>query len=350
MAVKKQAETEEKTQTVNKKEEKTKTEKSEKSQTVKKVKKEEEPATKVEKKVEKKTSTTVKETKKTSKEPQKETTKAEKAEKVTKNAPSKEKKTAHKAEENENVSEKSVEETLIALYKLQSIHSKMDQLRIIRGELPLEVDDLNDECQKFQTRIDKHNATILELQNEIVAQKENIKNAQSQIVKYKEQLNNVKNNREFDALSKEIEYEETEIQLCEKHIKEFLAEIDEKTAALQETEESYQTTKADLERKQNELNAIVAETEKEEHILHRTARQQEKGIDARMLAAFTRIRTSVRNGLAAVKVDRNACGGCFSKIADQRQLDIRMHKKIIVCEFCGRILVDSEIAEKALEK
>jgi predicted nucleic acid-binding Zn-ribbon protein len=243
--------------------------------------------------------------------------------------------------------DRTVEETLISLYKLQTVYSKIDRVRIMRGELPLEVGDLSDECERLQTRIDKFEDAIKEFQVEINSNKENEKNARAQILKYKEQLDNVKNNREFDALNKEIEYEETEIQLCEKRVKEFSTQIKEKDTELAVTTVQLKETSEELARKKNELSAITTETEKEENLLLKLVKTYEKDIESRMLAAFMRIRTNVRNGLATVKVDRNACGGCFSKISDQRQLDIRMHKKIIACEFCGRILVDNDIVEKA---
>ena len=242
----------------------------------------------------------------------------------------------------------SVENTLIALYKLQIIYSKVDKVRVIRGELPLEVSDLEDECHGLQTRIDKFEETTKDYQSQIFDKQEAIKKSHAQIAKYKEQLENVRNNREYDALSKEIEYEGLDIQLNEKKIREFSAFITDKKTEIDALSAELEQAKKELSSKKKELNTIIAETEKEENELLEQAKEQEAKIEPRRLNAFTRIRTNMRNGLATVKVDRNACGGCFSKISPQRQLDIRMHKKIIVCEFCGRILIDDEIAELAV--
>ena len=241
----------------------------------------------------------------------------------------------------------SVENTLIALFKLQTIYSQVDKVRVVRGELPLEVSDLEDECLGLQTRIDKFEEIVKDYQNQIVEKQELIKKSQIQISKYKEQLDNVRNNREYDALSKEIEYEELDIQLNEKKTRELSAFIADKKTDIDTLSTELEQAKAELGSKKKELNTIIAETEKEENELLKQAKEQEVKIEQRRLNAFTRIRTNMRNGLATVKVDRNACGGCFSKISPQRQLDIRMHKKIIVCEFCGRILVDDEIAALA---
>jgi len=243
--------------------------------------------------------------------------------------------------------DKSVESTLVALYKLQTIYSRIDKVRVVRGELPLEVSDLEDECLGLQTRIDKFEETVKEYQAQILEKQEQMKKSQAQISKYKEQLDNVRNNREYDALTKEIEYEDLDIQLNEKKIREFTAQITDKKTEIEELSQELEQTKKELNSKKEELNTIVAETEKEEKDLLKQAKKQEAKIDPHRLNAFTRIRTNMRNGLATVKVDRNACGGCFSKISPQRQLDIRMHKKIIVCEFCGRILIDDDIANLA---
>jgi predicted nucleic acid-binding Zn-ribbon protein len=236
-----------------------------------------------------------------------------------------------------------VEEKLVALCKLQTACSKIDKVRVVRGELPLEVRDLEDEFLKIRTRIENFDEIIKENQTEIFDKQEAIKRSSAQIAKYKEQLNNVRNNREFDALSKEVEYEELDIQLSEKKIREFSAKIEDKEAEIVVLRETSETVKQELDSKKAELNSIVAETEKDETELLERVKEYEKNIDSRMLASFYKIRRSMRNGLAVVKVDRNACGGCFNKISPQRQLDIRMHKKIIACEFCGRILIDEEI-------
>ncbi|MDR2408777.1 MAG: C4-type zinc ribbon domain-containing protein [Bacteroidales bacterium] len=243
--------------------------------------------------------------------------------------------------------DKSVENTLITLYKLQTIYSRIDNVRIIRGELPLEVSDLEDECLGLQVRIDKFEEIVKDYQKQIFEMQETIKRSHMQISKYKEQLDNVRNNREFDALSKEIEYEELDIQLNDKKIREYTAKIAEKNAEIASLSKELGQSKINLGLKKEELSTIIAETKKEETELLQQVKLQEAKIEPRMLNAFTRIRTNMRNGLATVKVDRNACGGCFNKISPQRQLDIRMHKKIIVCEFCGRILVDDEINQLA---
>jgi predicted nucleic acid-binding Zn-ribbon protein len=247
-------------------------------------------------------------------------------------------------EDNDANVDKSVENTLVTLYKLQTIYSRIDNVRVIRGELPLEVSDLEDECLGLQVRIDKFEEIVKDYQSQVSEMQETIKRSHMQISKYKEQLDNVRNNREFDALSKEIEYEELDIQLNEKKIREYSAKINEKSVEIGILSKESEQAKTDLRLKKEELNTIVAETEKEETELLEQVKQQELKIEPRMLNAFMRIRTNMRNGLATVKVDRNACGGCFNKISPQRQLDIRMHKKIIVCEFCGRILIDDEIA------
>jgi predicted nucleic acid-binding Zn-ribbon protein len=260
----------------------------------------------------------------------------------------KENKKKSKSEDIDLGVDKTVENTLIALYKLQTIYSRIDKVRVIRGELPLEVSDLEDECLGLQTRIEKFEEAVKEYQAQIFERQEQMKKSQAQIAKYKEQLDNVRNNREYDALSKEIEYEDLDIQLNEKKIREFTAQIADKQTEIEDLSAELEQTKKELNSKKEELNTIVAETEKEEKDLLKQAKKQEAHIDTHRLNAFTRIRTNMRNGLATVKVDRNACGGCFSKISPQHQLDIRMHKKIIVCEFCGRILIDDEIANMAV--
>ncbi|MDR1458633.1 MAG: C4-type zinc ribbon domain-containing protein [Bacteroidales bacterium] len=252
--------------------------------------------------------------------------------------------------DNDSGVDKSVENTMITLYKLQTLYSRIDKVRIIRGELPLEISDLEDDCAGLQVRIDKFDEMVKDYQGQVTVMQEEIKRSQMQITKYKEQLDNVRNNREYDALTKEIEYEDLDIQLNEKKIHEFSAKIADKHVEIEGLTKELNQAKIDLNAKKEELNAIVAETEKEESELLAQIKQQEPKIEARMLNAFTRIRTNMRNGLATVRVDRNACGGCFSKISPQRQLDIRMHKKIIVCEFCGRILVDDEIAHFSSEQ
>lgn len=242
---------------------------------------------------------------------------------------------------------KSVEDSLLGLYKLQLIYSKVDKIRIVRGELPLEVRDLEDVCSGIQTRIEKFQDIVNDLNTQTEEKHQLIKRSTMLIAKYKEQLDNVKNNREYEALNKEIEYQNLEIQLCEKKIKEFNQKITDKTEEITELEKELNILRSELQTKESELNDIIAETKKDEMLLLDKAKEFEDKIEPRLLTAFTRIRDNMRNGLAVVKIERDACGGCFSKISPQRQLDIRIHKKIIVCEFCGRILVDNEIAEQS---
>lgn len=238
----------------------------------------------------------------------------------------------------------SIEQKLRALYDLQTIYSDIDRIKTLRGELPLEVQDLEDEIIGLQTRITKYDADVEELTNRIVNRKVDIQNAIALITKYQEQINNVRNNREFDYLTKEVEYQTLEIEHCEKNIREFTVAIDvkkeEKAKALAQLEDM----NANLKEKKEELEEIVSETRQEEEKLRDDAKQLEKLIEDRLLQAFKRIRKNARNGLAVVYIQRDACGGCFNKIPPQRQLDIRLRKKIIVCEHCGRILVDSELA------
>jgi len=227
---------------------------------------------------------------------------------------------------------------------LQEIDSKIDKIRTIRGELPLEVQDLEDEVAGLETRTEKAAQGIQALEDDISAKKNQMKESQAAIAKYKEQQNNVRNNREYDSLTKEIEFQELEIQLAEKRIKEYQLGIENKTEANSSAVEKLAQTKAEWEHKKNELAEIIAETEKEEAELVKQSEKAEKVIEQRLLTAYKRIRGSARNGLAVVPVLRNACGGCFNKIPPQRQLDINMHKKVIVCEHCGRVLIDPKMA------
>lgn len=242
--------------------------------------------------------------------------------------------------------EMTVEEKLKALYDLQVVDTSVDKIRILRGELPLEVQDLEDEIEGLQTRVSKYDEDIENLDKAIQGKKQEIQNAQGLIKKYEEQQNNVRNNREYDSLSKEIEFQTLEIELCEKRIKEFTAQIDDKKAIIEESSTVLNERKTDLENKQKELEDIIAETKKEEEVLLGKSESIRKIIDSRLLTAYTKIRGNARNGLAVVTVERDACGGCFNKIPPQRQLDIASRKKIIVCEYCGRILVDPQINEK----
>ncbi len=240
----------------------------------------------------------------------------------------------------------SVEQKLVALYSLQQIDSQIDKIRIIRGELPLEVQDLEDEIEGLETRITKFNNEI-EVLNDAITDKETaIKNSNALIKKYEEQLMNVRNNREYDALSKEVEFQKLEIELSEKRIKEAKYKIELLKAEAEQAQAKLDERKQDLEAKKDELDGIVEETKKDELALQKKSESNEKFIEDRLLTAYKRIRKNALNGLAVVQIERDACGGCFNKIPPQHQLDIKLHKKIIVCEYCGRILVDSDIAEK----
>jgi predicted nucleic acid-binding Zn-ribbon protein len=237
-----------------------------------------------------------------------------------------------------------VEEKLKALYELQKAVSKIDEIKILRGELPLEVQDLEDEIIGLNTRMENFQTEIADIIATIASKKIEIEESRMKIAKYKEQQDNVRNNREYDNLSKEIEFQTLEIELCEKRIREFSAAQESKQAEQKITADQLSERKLDLDQKKGELNEIVLETKHEEEKLREHAKQIELLIEPRLLSAFKRIRKNARNGLAVVYVQRDACGGCFNKIPAQRQLDIRLRKKIIVCEYCGRILVDQELA------
>lgn len=236
--------------------------------------------------------------------------------------------------------ELSVEEKLKILYELQSVDSKVDDIKTLRGELPLEVQDLEDEIEGLETRIGNLHKEVEEIESLGVRKKQEIKDAENHIKKYEEQQNNVRNNREFDSLSKEIEYQKLEIELCEKRIREFTQQAKDKKVAIDHAKNLLDERSIDLKNKKTELDDIIAETQKEEDELNRRSEAYAEMIESRLFTAYKRIRTNARNGLAVVTVKRDACGGCFNKIPPQRQLDIKIRKKIIVCEYCGRILVD----------
>lgn len=240
--------------------------------------------------------------------------------------------------------ESTVEERLQALYDLQEIDSKIDRIRIIRGELPLEVQDLEDDVAGLETRIEKAEDVIKTLEADVSAKKNQIKESEAAIKKYSEQQKNVRNNREYDSLTKEIEYQVLEIELAEKRIKEYQAKIEQKKELNEVSINKLEETKKEFEHKKSELAEITKETEKEEIELKKKSEKAEEVIEARLLTAYKRIRDNALNGLAVVPVLRSACGGCFNKIPPQRQLDINSHKKIIVCEHCGRILIDPKMA------
>ncbi|MCX6256623.1 MAG: C4-type zinc ribbon domain-containing protein [Bacteroidia bacterium] len=238
----------------------------------------------------------------------------------------------------------SVEEKLRALYQLQVNDSKIDKIKILRGELPLEVQDLEDEIVGLETRINNYKEEITNLNHAVNKKKSDIKEANNLIKRFEEQQMNVRNNREFESLSKEIEFQKLEIELCEKRIKKITCHTSEKKTLIDESNIILEERKGDLEHKRSELNDITSETQKEEESLKRRSGEIEKFIEPRLLNAYKRIRDNARNGLAVVSIQRDACGGCFNNIPPQRQLDISQRKKIIVCEYCGRILVDPEIA------
>jgi uncharacterized protein len=243
-------------------------------------------------------------------------------------------------------SEISVEERLRALYSLQLVDSEIDKIKTLRGELPLEVQDLEDEIAGLETRLGNLKDEVVNLEKSVAKKHNEITDAEGLIKKYEEQQKNVRNNREFDSLSKEIEYQNLEIELYNKKIKEFNYQIDEKKAVIAESELTLSERKADLENKKAELDEIISDTQKEEEGLYKKLENIEEVIEERLLTAYKRIRSNARNGLAVVPVQRDACGGCFNQIPPQRQLDIKSRKKIIVCEYCGRILVDDEIIKE----
>ncbi|MEO8148436.1 MAG: C4-type zinc ribbon domain-containing protein [Bacteroidia bacterium] len=236
-----------------------------------------------------------------------------------------------------------VKEKLQAIYYLQQLDSRVDEIRIIRGELPMEVSDLQDEVEGLNTRISNYNDEVASLQETIMKKKQAIKESNTQIKKYEAQQMNVKNNREYDSLTKEIEFQQLEIQLSEKRIKEFTFELNQKNAELDIAIKSLEERSGALKQKQNELEVIIGETQKEEERMLEEAAKAEKLIDVPLLAAYKRIRGSMLNGLAVVKIHRDACGGCFNKIPPQMQLEIGQRKKVTICEHCGRILVDASI-------
>lgn len=247
-------------------------------------------------------------------------------------------------------SELSVEERLKTLYQLQTALSAIDEKRALRGELPLEVQDLEDEIEGLTTRVEKISSDIAEYQKAISQKKGEIADAEASVERYKAQLDEVKNNREYDTLSKEIEFQTLEIELCNKKIREANNKIADKQRELEASEALIAERQGDLEVKKNELEEIMEETRVEEEKLKEQVKALEAKIEGRLLTSFKRIRKNARNGLGIVYVQRDACGGCFNKIPPQRQLDIKMHKKIIVCEYCGRIMIDPELAGVKVDK
>ncbi|HEU4859340.1 MAG TPA: C4-type zinc ribbon domain-containing protein [Chitinophagaceae bacterium] len=241
------------------------------------------------------------------------------------------------------VKEYSVQEKLTGLVTLQKIDSKLDELKVLKGELPMEVADLEDEIQGLharQTRIEEEINGITEF---IEQKKELIKESGGLVKKYEKQSNNVKNNREFEAINKEIEMQQLEVKLAEKHIKDATDEISEKAIALEKAKKTIAAKEGILNTKKEELEKIIASTEKEEKHFNKMAAEAKDSVDPRLLTSYSKIRHSYRNGLAVVQVERDACGGCFYAIPPQKQSEIRQHKKIMVCENCGRVLVDTDL-------
>ena len=249
-----------------------------------------------------------------------------------------------------DLADMSVEEKLKALYELQTMLSEIDKIKTLRGELPLEVQDLEDEIEGLSHRVEKYQEDIEKLQSDIAQKRIKIDEAKAAVERYQGQLNDVKNNREYDMLTKEIEFQNLEIELQNKRINEANRAIEAKQNDAKAASEALENRRADLEVKKSELDEIISETKAEEEKLREKAKTLEVTIEPRLLAAFKRIRKNSRNGLGIVYVERDACGGCFNKIPPQRQLDIRMRKKIIVCEYCGRIMIDPELAGVEVNK
>ncbi|GHT29333.1 hypothetical protein AGMMS49574_05800 [Bacteroidia bacterium] len=240
--------------------------------------------------------------------------------------------------------EYTVEDKLSTLYQLQSMLTEIDKIKTLRGELPLEVQDLEDEIAGLETRLNNYQTEIKDYDASVVAQKNKIVEATGLIERYKGQLDNVRNNREFDNLSKEIEFQGLEIEFAEKKIREYGDASAAKKEEITTLAENLDGRKADLVQKRGELEEIVSETKQEEEKLREKAKKLEATVEPRLLTAFKRIRKGARNGLAIVYIQRGACGGCFNKIPPQKQMDIKLRKKVIVCEYCGRILIDPELA------
>jgi len=242
--------------------------------------------------------------------------------------------------------EYSVEEKLSSLYNLQKVESKLDEIAILKGELPIEVKDLEDEIQGLHARETRIEEEINGINEFIEQKKQAIIQSQELINKYEKQSDNVKNNREYEAINKEIENQTLDLKLAERHIKDANEEIAEKARVLDTAKRNIAVKEANLKVKKGELDKIIAETEKEEAACRQMSEKARAAVDPRLLASFDRIRNNFRNGLAVVPVVRDACGGCFNAIPPQRQSEIRQHKKIIVCENCGRVLVDEDLSAK----
>ncbi|PKP09070.1 MAG: hypothetical protein CVU09_12845 [Bacteroidetes bacterium HGW-Bacteroidetes-4] len=253
---------------------------------------------------------------------------------------------ADKANKEGKSAEITMEQKLKSLFDLQMVDSEITKIALLRGELPLEVQDLEDELAGLSTRIENLKIEVKDLEQAVASKKNEIAESQVLIKKYQEQQNNVRNNREFDSLSKEIEFQTLEIELCEKRIREFTIDIEKKSELIASSEQTFEERSGDLTQKRKELDSIVSETQIEEDRLSARIKEIEKNIDDRYLLAYHRIKGNARNGMAVVTVQRDACGGCYNKIPPQRQVDIRARKRIIVCEYCGRILVDAGFTEE----
>ncbi len=249
------------------------------------------------------------------------------------------------AKKESKTAELSMEQKLKYLYDLQMVDVEIKKIEMLRGELPLEVSDLEDELAGLSTRISNLEAEVKELEQAVATKKNEIVESQALIKKYTEQQNNVRNNREYDSLSKEIEFQTLEIELSEKKIRQFTEEAEKKKEQIAEAKKIFEERSGDLEVKKQELESIVSETQIEEEKLRKKIEKIEKHIEDRYLQAYRRIKSNARNGLAVVTIQRNACGGCYNKIPPQRQADIKSHKKIIVCEYCGRILIDEGLKD-----
>ncbi len=247
------------------------------------------------------------------------------------------------AKKQTDIAPQTVEQKLALLFQLQETDSKIDEIQRLRGELPLEVKDLEDELEGLETRNAKSKEDIAQKEKDIATKKEEIKDAQAQVKKYEQQQMEVRNNREYEAITKEVEFQKLNIELFEKRIREYSNDVENRKVMLENLQAKYNERKLDLEAKRNELDSIISETKAEEDQLKADTENISRNIEERLLTAYKRLRKNAHNGVAVATVERDACGGCFNKIPPQRQLDIKSHKKIIVCEYCGRILVDKEL-------
>lgn len=247
-------------------------------------------------------------------------------------------------QKNNEATELTVEQKLTSLFTLQTIDSKFDEIQRLRGELPLEVQDLEDELVGLETRINNIKAECSKLEQNIADKKNAIIEAKERIKKYTAQQDSVRNNREYESITKEIEYENLDINLSEKKIKEYQLQLITKKTQIEEAENRHQDRQKDLENCKQELENIIKDTQKDEEEIDKKRQEIESQIEERLLTAYKRIRGGAKNGLAVVRVERNSCGGCYNKIPAQRQLDVASHKKVIVCEYCGRILIDNKLA------